>query len=395
MPSYRDLLKYAKTGIAAPGMSYRDMLRARAIGGGFPVSTIEGVPPISFTGDGTPLISVDVFGNARQTGTPSPQNIIMPELVGVRTAQIIDYKLSESGGIDASGNLVTSPNLYRSTAFYPVGDSGLSISFVVYSTLLKVRVNFYDESYAHISREEIDISQYVGIALTIPQGAKYFKWTLYASSGTAINEDFVRQCYIMINTGSTALPYEPYGYAIPISCAGQTVPVYLGQTQTVRRIKKRVFTGQESWSLNVETRVFYTFAIPDFLATDGITCMCSHYPAQNNAPGVGSVQNKHVCFRTSTYNQFYLKDTDFDSTDALKAYIAQQYAAGTPVCVWYVLATPETGIVNEPLCKIGDYADELHSTDAGVSIPTAKGDNTLTVDTDLPPSSVSITGHIK
>jgi hypothetical protein len=65
------------------------------------------------------------------------------------------------------------------------------------------------------------------------------------------------------------------------------------------------------------------------------------------------------------------------------------------VVIWYVLATPETAIVNEPLAKIGDYADELSSTDAGVTIPTAKGGNTLSVDTTVQPSEMSITGYIK
>lgn len=76
---------------------------------------------------------------------------------------------------------------------------------------------------------------------------------------------------------------------------------------------------------------------------------------------------------------------------SLKAWLADQYAAGTPVTIWYALSTPETGIINEPLAKIGDYADELHSADAGVSIPTTKGQNTLTVDTELQPSSMTIT----
>lgn len=41
--------------------------------------------------------------------------------------------------------------------------------------------------------------------------------------------------------------------------------------------------------------------------------------------------------------------------------------------------------------KIGDYADELSSTDAAVTIPTAKGGNTLTVDTTIQPSEMTIT----
>lgn len=51
-------------------------------------------------------------------------------------------------------------------------------------------------------------------------------------------------------------------------------------------------------------------------------------------------------------------------------------------------------IVNEPLAKIGDYADELSSEDATVTIQTVSGSNTLTIGTDLQPSSVSITGNI-
>lgn len=78
----------------------------------------------------------------------------------------------------------------------------------------------------------------------------------------------------------------------------------------------------------------------------------------------------------------------------LKEYLAAQYAAGTPVVVWYALAGPETAIVNEPLAKIGDYADELHSEDTTITIQTVSGRNTLTIDTTLQPSSVSITGHI-
>lgn len=85
------------------------------------------------------------------------------------------------------------------------------------------------------------------------------------------------------------------------------------------------------------------------------------------------------------------QDLNISTFDEFKAWIAAQYAAGNPVTVWYVLATPTTGIVNEPLCKIGTYADELHSADVGVSIPTVKGQNTLTVDTELQPSEMTIT----
>lgn len=82
-----------------------------------------------------------------------------------------------------------------------------------------------------------------------------------------------------------------------------------------------------------------------------------------------------------------VSDSIATTVSAFKSWLALN-----PVTVWYVLATPTTGIVNEPLCKIGDYADEL-TTDPNITPQT--GTNTLTVDTTLSPSLLSITGHIK
>lgn len=76
--------------------------------------------------------------------------------------------------------------------------------------------------------------------------------------------------------------------------------------------------------------------------------------------------------------------------DDFKSYLAAQYSAGTPVTVWYVLAEPETAVVNEPLMRIGDYSDTLSMEQAGAQIPTANGSTTLDVETTVPPSEVYI-----
>lgn len=180
-------------------------------------------------------------------------------------------------------------------------------------------------------------------------------------------------------------------WTIPISCGGQTTPVYLGQVQTVRRVKKLVLTGEETEWTYPSAGVARIALTSESVKTTGI----------NNAPisthYIGRFSDSNGSIRIlSDATKLNIVDT-VNATDSTTwtTYLADQYAAGTPVTIWYVLATPETGIVNEPLCKIGDYADELHSEDAGVTIPTAKGSNTLTVETDLQPSSMSVTGPIK
>lgn len=267
--SFYELLKHAKTGISSPSMTGYDKLKALAMAGGIPVSTLSGIPPISFKSDGTPLTAWSISGAMTQTGTPTPDAPIMPEFVG--TLDNTDWK-------------------------------------------------------------------------------------------------------------------------IPITCAGQTAPVYLGQVSTVRRVKKLVLTGEENWSKSTSADntylVSYTYLGIDAPYEKSIS-YCTHAVIETL---LRNIENGEYILGQSS---LYFRNDSISTKDDFKAWLASEYAAGHPVTIWYVLAEPETGIVNDPLAKIGDYADELNSTDAAVTIPTVKGQNTLTVDTDLQPSEVSITGHIK
>ena len=405
MPSYRDILKFAKTGIAAPGMSYSDMLRARAIGGVLPVSTITGLPPLTFQSDGKPLTEWTLWGNGQQTGTPTPDNPIMPTFCGVRTGNLfpLDINKLHVGRIENDGTIDfevgtitvgTDSMTYQSTeawrGFYTdyiaVSDNE-KLTFSPITSTIACSCNCYDTA-----------DNFLGKASAVSTAAYR---TFTPAEGTAKVRISVTSSDMqytiskpMLNLGTTALPYEPYGYKIPFTTS-QTVHVYLGQTQTVRRVKKLIFDGTESWSL-YGSGLHFQITIDNQAAERG-----TFIPISNAFNGIqvtqwDDLQSGDFSFSPTQRSTVRFRYDVYEGNLAgWKSYLAAQYAAGTPVTVWYVLATPQTGIVNEPLCKIGDYADELHSADAAVTIPTAKGENVLTVDTDLPPSSVSITGHIK
>ena len=147
-----------------------------------------------------------------------------------------------------------------------------------------------------------------------------------------------------------------------------------------------VLTGEETgWIKNAgvaESNAYY-HTISNYYRYSGL---CSHYKTVRNVS-----EETGIFFGNAVHFLTNLSD-EIDTVDKWKSYLAAQYAAGTPVTVWYVLAEPETGIVNEPLCKIGDYADELTDTIATLpEIPTTTGQNTLTVDTELQPSEMTIT----
>lgn len=179
-------------------------------------------------------------------------------------------------------------------------------------------------------------------------------------------------------------------YAIPLTCASQTTPLYLGEVSTTRRIKKLVLTGTSAdGNANITSAgVIYITPVPTLKNVGN--AYCTHYKYVNQGQGASMPTNSFTTLGGAGTSLWF--KTDYTTVTDFKAFLAAQYAAGHPVTVWYVLATPETGIVNEPLYRIGDYADTL-TTDT--PIPTAKGSNTLTVDTTVQPSEVSITGNIK
>lgn len=161
------------------------------------------------------------------------------------------------------------------------------------------------------------------------------------------------------------------------------VRIYLGEVETTRKIRKYVFTGVEGWRVRTSPDNSYYINYSAINIGGGVQYqgICSHF--DNPQSGVPKITSGQCYFGTSAVS-FRLDDTT-DLTQWTN-WVAQQYANGTPVTVWYVLATPETGIVNEPLMKIGDYADTV----SGISIPTIAGANTLSVDTTLQPSEVTV-----
>ena len=269
--SFYDLQKFAATGIASPERTHYDKMRALAMAGG-KIETLTGVPPISFKSDGTPLIAWSILANMTQTGTPSPDNIIIPQ---------------------EFGDLVTS------------GD----------------------------------------------------------------------------HAGE---------YAIPITCAGTTHTIYLAEplrkigdyADTVsssgvvtRRIAKVVFDGTETDTSTTSSgsRAYFRFYLQSNPSMpQNYTGFCTHFEnvsVTSSTTDIGFMPS--VPSRSAIY--FRPEDVSKTSIDDFKQFLADQYTRGTPVCVWYVLAEPTT--------------EQITATE----IATVKGSNTLTVDTDLQPSSMTIT----
>lgn len=338
--------------------------------------------PAMIQAAGEPLTDYTIYGNTLQNGTPTPEAPVDVVGCGVRTAQLFDKNTVTRNAYINDITGVLEPYTGNLCASNYIDVSGID-TFYITPNFSASWGAFYDESKSFIK----GFSKYEK-ETTVPTNAKYMRCTV---SALLLDKT-------MLNVGSTPLPYEPYGYKIPISVNGTEYPIYLGQVETTRRIKKLVLTGEEIFFKNSSssTDCLYYAQRMDILtgSVARTPLFCNELPAKTEPPISDIGMNTNNSFSIVYFNfgaDVMNAQPSGNTADGLKEYLAAQYAAGTPVTVWYVLAEPETAVVNEPIHKIGNYADTITMAQAGVAIPTFDGDNIISFGTTVHPSAMSAT----
>lgn len=173
------------------------------------VKQLEGVPPLAFTAQGQPLINLTIYGASGG--------------VGDKTANLLDYTTVESttnaiatqisGGISVSGRYY----VQFSKVKFIVGNT-YTMSWKANTTsgisAPAWRFHYADNTYSSMPSNRG----------TLIAEKEVTELLLYVSTTESCVVEFTE---IMLNSGSTALPYKPFGYEIPISCGGETNTIYL------------------------------------------------------------------------------------------------------------------------------------------------------------------------
>ena len=349
------------------------------------VQEYTGAVPATFVADGTPLLDYIISGNTVQNGTPTPDSPVMPQGTGERTGNLFDY-------VSYFDSTFTKYNEY-----FDYADLQLSANttYTLSTSYTEVGKTIRNTSFIVAKPSDTPTTRSGGISSTSPitittgsDGKLRLYKRIFERSEHPTKSQFDNGEWLMLNSGSTALPYEPYGYKLDISSGDTTTSVYLGEVESTRRVKKLVLTGDETFGY-ADSCFTYTFdnkptsahPIKEVIFSNAYKGVVPKYRAQ---------LGNHQCCITRNYNQIAIRDNNYAYVTDFKSYLAAQYANGTPVTIWYILAEPETGIANEPLMKIGDYADTLSMEQAGAQIPTANGSTTLDVETTVKPSEVYI-----
>ena len=195
----------------------------------------------------------------------------------------------------------------------------------------------------------------------------------------------------MISLGSTATPYMPYG---EIYTDGEvetiadsanhtaTVATLLGvgdyrDTQNIntgaitRNVGVKVLDGTEDWAFRNPTLSLFYATIAGTYFNDS---QANHLALSTNFLGV-KVNNRDMpnnsckCASLTGTNslQLFIKSTNFASPEDLKSWLAEQYAAGTPVMIVYPLATETTESVTGQTLQVTDGDNVLEITQASLN----------------------------
>lgn len=366
------------------------------------VKTIQGPAPLNIRALTRPLDDYRISGNTVQDGTPAPDAPVDVIGCGEKTENLWNYTIVQ-GGWSATSGMIPFPYEPGSTNYpnrcrvpYMIPIPGNTMSCTCPSG---IKINF-----VWIDANGVSMGgsgwQQSGSTVTAPENATTMTFILATVDESDCSPNDFQN--IMLNTGSTAKPYEPYGYKLPITVNNTEHPIYLGNVQTTRRIRKLVLTGEENFGRqNVSSenpsfaRFSKIFQFGSITSTIKNLYVSTHFHGLESFSTSGSTAENCFEMRFANGTTTMMIVTDAATTSAsFNQWLATQYANGTPVTVWYVLATPTTGIVNEPLHKIRDYADTVSFAQAGIEISTTKGFNTITTDTTVLPSNIEVKGVI-
>ena len=175
----------------------------------------SGTVPLTINGIGKDLKAWSITGNTVQNGTPTPDNPVEVQAVGDRTGNLFDYSTIRTGyriawatGVDYADNTAMMSDYIK-------------VKNTTYSCSNTAMIICYDgnKKYLGALNKSMVVEKEVGIfcdMFTINDNeCKFIK--LLAYQGVVIGNK------TMLNEGSTPLPYEPYGYKIPVVTRGKNL----------------------------------------------------------------------------------------------------------------------------------------------------------------------------
>ena len=275
-------------------------------------------------------------------GDPSPENIrlITPWLANGATAKVKRTGKNLANVADFSSGHYATSGWVNSAVFFGLKNN--LVYLVAGTTYYGV---YFNETTQYLSNsfQCVDLLTMKRTDEFIPASGRatisksgYYSIRFYNAGGfPGMTDGKVMICDYGLGTN-----YEPYYGSEEITLtAPQEIPAGWMDNEGKGQVTwaKKVFDGTESVQYDTSNARFYLTISPLGVHNTPLALNCSHY-VNSILPISTSDRTDHVII--FYVDRFYWRDLGFTNSTDMKAYLAAQYAAGTPVTVVYQLATP-------------------------------------------------------
>lgn len=181
-------------------------------------------------------------------------------------------------------------------------------------------------------------------------GWYYLRYDIYKNNATASFWDF----QIEEDEATDYEPHKSQTYTIPTQKPFRKIDSYKdifikknGKRYERHYIYRRILDGTEDWSYNSSKKIFLyndtsSLIAKSFMNLDVPPPVCSsHYTIVSWNSYSNKNNNASVLSYSWTYTAYRIRDDRFTTAEDFKVRLQEQYNAGTPVYVDYVLAEPK------------------------------------------------------
>ena len=217
---------------------------------------------------------------------------------------------------------------------------------------------------------------------------------------------------IMINPGSTAVPYEPVGYRVPVTVEGKNLAPW--DKQLMVNANGQIYSDLNAYGSIIDTHnidYIYLFGVNNKLNSSLYRIGMSNIVPKSgdivtrstSTGGLVNVSDYNYClvtcqlYGTSTTRQDLLNEFMITAGDTVPTKFEPYHA---PVTTPIYLPEPIKMVGDE--AEYVDYKEQKQHFADGTSVdvtlpalPTLSGTNTLSVGTEVQPSGIEIKGRIQ
>lgn len=376
------------------------VLWGRKLSGGYEPAEATGTLPLTFRSNGTAILDYRIYGNTVET-TLKTANLVPLTTQKTATADGITVTIGSDGVWHVTGTATSNATILFDleeaftvpTALDNGGEGVIqffnSVAMDDGSGYETARVLFYygnfQRDYMGLHIQNRSITQYSDLAnKSINRLGIWVKQGItcdFTLAPMVVDDGIVHDEYISPETT------EVQGVGVRVDITGLSEPLCGIQTYTdsldlstgilTRRIKKLVLTGEERYIKDSSADYLYYVYVMHMLHTN---CFCSHlmsttgYPTQKE--GCSTYNNASIVYLNFGANVMNTQPSGNTPT-GLQEYLSAQYAAGTPVTLWYVLAEPDVSTIPIPSGLAGAIEGYLIQDDTPTPetpiYPTANG----------------------